>query len=73
MLDLHKRASRGPAWQVGKANDTNTASGVAYAETCGANALLSWTEVGPKNSGHSMKWKELAVNRMLLASTSILP
>ena len=34
--------------QESRQNHTSAASGVAYAETCGATTLSNWTEVGPK-------------------------
>ena len=34
--------------QESRQNHTSAASGVAYAETRGANNLLNWTEAGPK-------------------------
>jgi hypothetical protein len=34
--------------QESRRNHTSAASGVAYAETCGATTLLNWTEAGPK-------------------------
>lgn len=34
--------------QLGRLNYTSAASGVAYAQSCGATNLLNWTDVGPK-------------------------
>ena len=41
-------AGRAPALQVSRLNHISAASGVAYAETCGATTLPNWTEVGLK-------------------------
>jgi hypothetical protein len=40
-------AGRAPALQVSRVNHISAASGVAYAESCGATNLLNWTDVGP--------------------------
>jgi hypothetical protein len=40
-------AGRAPALQESRQNQTSAASGVAYAEPCGATDLLNWTDVGP--------------------------
>ena len=34
--------------QISRLNHISAASGVAYAETCGATTLPNWTEVGLK-------------------------
>lgn len=42
---------RASGFELADANLLSAASGVAYAETCGAISLLSWTEDGPKLMG----------------------
>jgi hypothetical protein len=45
---FRENQGRAPALQVSRLNHTSAASGVAYAETCGATTLSNWTDVGPK-------------------------
>ena len=45
---FRENQGRAPALQVSRLSHTSAASGVAYAETCGATTLSNWTDVGPK-------------------------